>query len=302
MEVTVLRAAPAYTLPTDLTARYGDRLSDIALPSGFSWQDPSARVGDVGARSFKVVYTPADPENYLTVTDIEVMVTVTQRDIADAEVILGKSPVYRGSEQTQSITTVKANGVDVTYTVSGNTATEIGVYTLTLTGTGSFTGTKTVEWRLTPDLSDVEDLTLATVKSTDREQIEQIISILADQAEDWEALLEELNGFLSRLDAVLEEREAVLAVSEKWNAESVKSSDKAAIEALLGRVNALLEGDNLTSSEKAPLREAKAGLDACMKKLQDEQMKVILIIVGGGAVVLFLGTIIGVLAKKKKPA
>ena len=300
VEVTVLRAIPAYMIPSDLNARYGDLLSDIALPSGFSWQDPTLRVGDVGERSFKVVYTPSDRENYLTVTDIDVTVTVTPRDIADAEVLLGNSPVYSGNALVQSIASVKANGVDVTYTVSGNTATEIGVYTMTLTGTGNFTGTKTVEWRIMPDLRFVENLTLENVKSIDREEIEQIISLLADQAEDWVELLDELNGFLSRIELVASEREAVIAEAGTWSAESVKSSEKAAIEALLGRVNALLEGNNLTNTEKAPLREAKTNLDACLKKLQDEQMKVIFIIVGAGAAVLLLGTVIGVLAKKKK--
>ena len=81
IEVTieVSKATPAYDVPKDLTAVYGQTLKDVALPAGFSWQDPEdTAVGNAGSNAFKATYTPADPANYQIVADIEVRVTVSK--------------------------------------------------------------------------------------------------------------------------------------------------------------------------------------------------------------------------------
>ena len=81
IEVTieVSKATPVYELPKDLTAVYGQTLKDVALPEGFSWQDPEdTAVGNAGSNTFKATYTPADPANYQTVADIEVTITVSK--------------------------------------------------------------------------------------------------------------------------------------------------------------------------------------------------------------------------------
>ena len=81
IEVTieVSKATPAYELPKDRTAVYGQTLKDVALPQGFSWQDDeSTAVGNAGSNTFKVTYTPADTANYQTVADIEVRITVSR--------------------------------------------------------------------------------------------------------------------------------------------------------------------------------------------------------------------------------
>jgi len=65
--ITVVKATPAYTIPTGLTATYGQTLADVDLPAGFSWEDSSASVGSVGTNSFTAIYTPTDTENYKTV-------------------------------------------------------------------------------------------------------------------------------------------------------------------------------------------------------------------------------------------
>ena len=75
LTVTVVKATPDYTLPTGLTATYGDTLEDVALPSGWAWDDAlSTPVGDVGTRSFPATFTPNDTANYDTV---QANVTVT---------------------------------------------------------------------------------------------------------------------------------------------------------------------------------------------------------------------------------
>ena len=72
------RVKPEYTVPTDLKATYGQKLSDVTLPEGFSWQDAETTpVGNVGNNPFKVTYTPSDTDAYETVTDIEVKIAVS---------------------------------------------------------------------------------------------------------------------------------------------------------------------------------------------------------------------------------
>ena len=57
---------------------------------------------------------------------------------------LGTALTYNGTEQTQTITSVQLEGNAFTsYTVSGNKATNVGNYMLTVTGTGNYAGTAT---------------------------------------------------------------------------------------------------------------------------------------------------------------
>ena len=73
INVTLYKAVPAYIVPTGLTATYGQTLATVALPDGFTWQDATQAVNATG--TFKAVFTPADTENYQTVTDIDIIVT-----------------------------------------------------------------------------------------------------------------------------------------------------------------------------------------------------------------------------------
>ncbi len=77
--------------------------------------------------------------------------TIIAKDISSAEITLGNSLTYTGTEQTQTVTSVVVDGLDVTYAVTGNTATNVktdGTYTLTVTGNGNFTGTATKAWNI----------------------------------------------------------------------------------------------------------------------------------------------------------
>ena len=69
---------PTYTIPTGLTANYGDALSNITLPEGFTWKDESLSVGDVGTNKFYVTYTPEDLTKYNIVENIQVNVKVNK--------------------------------------------------------------------------------------------------------------------------------------------------------------------------------------------------------------------------------
>ena len=148
VKITIAKATPAYTVPTGLTATYGDTLADVALPDDWSWNDPdTTSVGNVGNNTFSATYTPSDTTNYNTVTK-NLAVTVSAKNITGAEITLGDVLTYTGQQQTQQITSVTVDGLDVTYTVTGNTGTDADSYTLTVTGTGNFTGTATKEWTI----------------------------------------------------------------------------------------------------------------------------------------------------------
>lgn len=147
VEVTIKKADPDVTAPDGLTATYGDTLSDVALSGGWTWDTPDASVGNVGGNTFAATYMPSDTTNYNTVNE-DLTVTVSAKDITGAEITLGDSLTYTGQEQTQQITGVTVGGMDVTCTVTGNTGTDAGTYTLTVTGTGNFTGTATKEWTI----------------------------------------------------------------------------------------------------------------------------------------------------------
>ncbi len=74
--------------------------------------------------------------------------TIARRNISDATITLGDGLTYNGELQMQSISSVNAGGLTVTYSTSGNRATAAGTYTLTVTGTGNFTGTVTKQYTI----------------------------------------------------------------------------------------------------------------------------------------------------------
>ncbi len=81
-EFVVAKATPTYTVPTGLTAKYGQALADVTLPDGWSWMDSSESVGgaSTAAKTFQAKFTPKDTENYNTVENIELEVTVNKAD------------------------------------------------------------------------------------------------------------------------------------------------------------------------------------------------------------------------------
>ncbi|MBR4654658.1 MAG: InlB B-repeat-containing protein [Kiritimatiellae bacterium] len=73
--------------------------------------------------------------------------TIEKKSITNATITLAQdSLIYSGSEQTQIVERVEIDGLDATFDVSDNVATEAGAYTLTVTGNGNFTGSTTANW------------------------------------------------------------------------------------------------------------------------------------------------------------
>ena len=77
---SITQATPSYTAPSGLTATYGQTLSDVHLPGGWSWENSSTSVGgaSASAKTFKATFTPDDTINYKTVTGIDVALLVNK--------------------------------------------------------------------------------------------------------------------------------------------------------------------------------------------------------------------------------
>jgi hypothetical protein len=76
VSITVNKANPNVTWPTGLTAYAGQTLSAVSLPGNgtsapagaFTWKTPADPVGNAGAQSHDMIFTPTDAANYNTLT------------------------------------------------------------------------------------------------------------------------------------------------------------------------------------------------------------------------------------------
>ncbi len=67
--------------------------------------------------------------------------TINAKDIAGATVTMDTSPVYTGTERTQTVLSVVIDGLHADFTTEDNTAISAGNHTLKVKGTGNFFGT-----------------------------------------------------------------------------------------------------------------------------------------------------------------
>ena len=88
-EFVVAKATPTYTVPTGLTAKYGQTLADVTLPDGWSWMDSSESVGgaSTAAKTFQAKFTPTDAVNYNMVENIGLEVMVNKADSGNLKTV-----------------------------------------------------------------------------------------------------------------------------------------------------------------------------------------------------------------------
>ena len=126
------------------------------VPGTFAWLNKYDRPINTGDVYFDWTFTPAEGyEEYAAVTDI-VKVPVAPKSINGAAITLEKYEFqYNAAEQSPKITGVTLEDWDetrITYIIKrGGPATDVSdSITLTIEGTGNYTGTATVEWKITP--------------------------------------------------------------------------------------------------------------------------------------------------------
>ena len=130
----IKKATPIYTIPTGLTGIVGNELSDVTLPSGFTWEEEDTVLVE-GNQTYKGIYTPTDTNNYKTITNLNIPVYVKDKYTISTDVnggngtISSSATVVEGTEYVITFTpavgymidTVKVN--DGLVTVTANTYT-----------------------------------------------------------------------------------------------------------------------------------------------------------------------------------
>ena len=89
IQITVNKANPAYSVPKDLTSTYGNTLSSITLPEGWTWKYKNLSVGNATStgNKFEAIFTPSDTKNYNTIsTQLSVIVMKAEIDIKTVKI------------------------------------------------------------------------------------------------------------------------------------------------------------------------------------------------------------------------
>ena len=189
---TIVKADAKFTPPTPKTGLTYNGETQELINSGSSehgtfqyWlegEQPGESIPQAkDAGSYTVHYQLMGDQNHEDGTAGKIDVEIAPKDITDATVTLGESLTYNGQQQTQRIASVKVDGLDVTYDVTGNSETNAGSYKMTLTGTGNFTGTKEVPWSIgKKDIANAKITLLPSPIYDGRPQIQGIYSVTVD--------------------------------------------------------------------------------------------------------------------------
>jgi hypothetical protein len=111
-----------------------------------SWSDTIPTRTDAG--TYTVYYKVVGDANHNDTASQSVSVTIGEKSISGATVALGTALTYNGEEQTQTVSSVTIDSLSATYSVSNDTKTNADTYTLTVTGTGNFTGSTTANFTI----------------------------------------------------------------------------------------------------------------------------------------------------------
>ena len=111
--------------------------------------------GQTNAGSYTATATKVSNSNYALPDGAACDFTIAPKNISDMTVNLSAAALtYNGKAQTKAVASVRDGSTTLysgrDYTVSGATQTNAGHYELTVTGTGNYTGSKTVAWEIAP--------------------------------------------------------------------------------------------------------------------------------------------------------
>ena len=146
----IVKAAPSYPEVKGLTATCGQKLSDIALPEGFTWEgDASATIDTPGWPTYTATYTPTDTANYSTVSGIEVTVHAMRPINASMFGIEDTDIRYTGNPVMPAVTSSTVPSDQYTVTYENNVA--IGQATAIVTANNqNYSGTCKIPFEIKP--------------------------------------------------------------------------------------------------------------------------------------------------------
>lgn len=219
LENTIAKADP--TVPSDtLKAEYGQTLSEVTLPAGWTWKDAGTSVGNVGENVFPAVF--AGDKNYKA-AEAELTVQVLPCSIEDAQVTADTDTfVYNGVEQQLTgirVVLPDASGTELQsgtdFTVTGTSAKDAGSYQATLQGKGNYTGTLVYDYTVRP--KTVEAQVAAADKVYDG-TTDATVTATADTGVAGETLtITGLRGTFARKDVGEKLTVTVNSIGAAWN-------------------------------------------------------------------------------------
>ncbi|MBQ7779115.1 MAG: hypothetical protein IJ404_01345 [Clostridia bacterium] len=125
----------------------------------------------------------------------------------------------------------------------------------------------------------VDGYDLTTVTSDDKEDLEQLLADIEEQLESTnltEEEISELNGDKKAVEDLLTKIKGTDELIDKltgdvdgYSDDTVKSTDKDAIERIIEDIDALLETENLTEDEEKALEDAKAKAEGLLDTIED---------------------------------
>lgn len=126
---------------------------------------------------------------------------------------------------------------------------------------------------------DVNSYDLDTVKSSDKDDIEALAeridnrlasdNLTSVEKDNLSSLKDTANTLLEKISETMTEMADVFDTLNGYAVETVKSSDKGDIEALIDQIDAFLNGNNLTEDERDMLEAAKDAANALLDKISE---------------------------------
>ena len=122
------------TTPTGLTATYGQKLSEVTLPDGWTWADDTQSVGNVGSNTFKANFAGNNNYNEASNVDVTVNVSIADNPVTYTET-QSVTKTFSTAAQTATLEAAE-NGVgELSYGITSQKKGEDTINYFTLDGT-----------------------------------------------------------------------------------------------------------------------------------------------------------------------
>lgn len=248
------------------------------------------------AGSYAISLAPADNNPNYTITLAEGTYVFEIRPLElkqSNSTIAAPDVLYDGTQKDLTPTVTVTLRTDVTqtldaedYTITGNRATAVGTYTMTLTGKGNFSGSLTVTRKITPDqalLTSVAEGSLSedNVSLTQQEALELLKDALDTVTEDtvatagekalWENAKENLPALLEKLDALEEDRNTdAVEQAEKITPDKVTAHQENTLEQAKEDLQDYMteHAQNITAAEEDALEAEIAAIDRSLAEIE----------------------------------